>query len=185
MIDERTEQLINRKLDGELSEAESLDLNRALIRSPEARALLEQYARTDGLATEALAAALSEGSRSVYRPAEIEAWASPSHRWWTKYRRGLGIAVAAAIAALVAGLPQARLGPVAPEDYQQAGDAIVQAGVSPFAQAGAQPVVDGPRRLNEQIDREVIAVYDEQTQSVYLLEMDQVRSKTEPVWKNY
>ena len=185
MVDERTEQLVNRKLDGELSEAESLELNRALIRSPEARALLEEYARTDGLATEALAAVLSEGSRPVHHPAEIAAWVGPGRQWWIRCRRGLGVAVAAAIAALVAGLPGGRVGPVAPEDYGPPGESTVQAGVSPFVQAGAQPVVEGPRRLNEQIHREVIAVYDEETQSVYLLEMDQVRSKTEPVWRNY
>ena len=42
MIDERLERLINRKLDGELSEAESLELDKLLIRSPEGRAMLEE-----------------------------------------------------------------------------------------------------------------------------------------------
>ena len=47
MTDERTERLITRKLDGELTEAESLELDKALVRSPEARSLLEDYERTD------------------------------------------------------------------------------------------------------------------------------------------
>ncbi len=40
--DEYIERLINRKLDGELTADEQLELDRALIRSPEHRALLEQ-----------------------------------------------------------------------------------------------------------------------------------------------
>ena len=48
MIDERTELLINRRLDGELGEDEALELNKRLIRSPEARRLLEEYSRIEG-----------------------------------------------------------------------------------------------------------------------------------------
>ncbi len=46
---ERIERLINRKLDGELTEDEQLELDRALIRSPEDRGLLEELLHIDSL----------------------------------------------------------------------------------------------------------------------------------------
>jgi len=58
MIDERTEHLISRKLDGELSEDEALELNKLLIRDPEARGLMEDYARMDRQVGEAVRAVL-------------------------------------------------------------------------------------------------------------------------------
>jgi len=49
-IDESLERLIVRELDGELSDQERCELNKWLLRSPEARALLEEYRRYDELA---------------------------------------------------------------------------------------------------------------------------------------
>ena len=59
-IDERTERLINRKLDGEITPDEELELNKILIRSPATRALLERSAGYDGLARAALREELGE-----------------------------------------------------------------------------------------------------------------------------
>jgi len=59
MLDERTERLINRRLDGEITEEESLELDKQLIRSPEARAYLEDLQRQDVLAGQALRATLA------------------------------------------------------------------------------------------------------------------------------
>lgn len=52
--DERIEHLINRKLDGELTEDERLELDRALIRSPEHRRMLEESESVDSLCAEVL-----------------------------------------------------------------------------------------------------------------------------------
>jgi len=71
MIDERTEQLVTRKLDGELTGAESHELNKLLIRSPQARALMEEYERADALAGEALRAAFEREASPDDRAAQL------------------------------------------------------------------------------------------------------------------
>jgi anti-sigma factor RsiW len=58
--DERIESLMNRSLDRDLSEAEQLELDRTLIRSPEIRREYEQMRRIDSLAAEALRAMVPE-----------------------------------------------------------------------------------------------------------------------------
>ncbi len=47
--DDHLERLINRKLDGELTEDESLELDKCLIRDPAARQSLEESERIDRL----------------------------------------------------------------------------------------------------------------------------------------
>lgn len=53
-VDERTELLINRYLDGALSDADQAELHAILGRDAAARAMLEQYDRNDALAAQAL-----------------------------------------------------------------------------------------------------------------------------------
>ena len=53
-VDERTELLINRYLDGELSDAQQAELHAILGRDPAARAMLDQYHRNDALVAQAL-----------------------------------------------------------------------------------------------------------------------------------
>ena len=60
-VNENIERLIVRRLDGALSEDEELELNRELIRNPEAHRLLEDYRHIDALAGAALANALGDG----------------------------------------------------------------------------------------------------------------------------
>jgi anti-sigma factor RsiW len=83
-VDERTERLIVRRLDGELSDEEALELDRELLRSPRARELLEEYKRIDGAAAAALAAAIPEDpGRAV--PFSVQGSAPPAKRysrWW-------------------------------------------------------------------------------------------------------
>ena len=55
---EEIERVIVRRLDGELGEAESLELDRAILRDPEVRALWDEYRRLDALAGGALDGAL-------------------------------------------------------------------------------------------------------------------------------
>jgi len=185
MIDERTEQLTNRKLDGELTEVESLELNRMLIRSPEARTLLDEYERTDDLAASAMAAVLAGRPEHAHHPAEIRTWTTTGQRWRWRSRRGLGVAVAALIAVMIGGLPNGRLGSDVSPRYPSDSIAPIEAGVMPFDWAGSVPVMEGPRQEKEQIQRNVIAVYDPRTQRVYLLEIDQIRSMSVPFQENY
>ena len=53
-INQKIEKLIVRSLDGALTEQEQLELNRELIRNPDARQIMEQYQRIDNVAIEAL-----------------------------------------------------------------------------------------------------------------------------------
>ncbi|MFQ5411521.1 MAG: zf-HC2 domain-containing protein, partial [Phycisphaerae bacterium] len=53
-VDERVERLISRWLDGEISPAESAELDRALAADPAARALFDDYREGDRLAAAAL-----------------------------------------------------------------------------------------------------------------------------------
>lgn len=53
-MDKRLEQLINRKLDEQLDDAESLELDKLLIRDPQAREYLAEAQRIDRIAAECL-----------------------------------------------------------------------------------------------------------------------------------
>ncbi|MFQ5490216.1 MAG: anti-sigma factor family protein [Phycisphaerae bacterium] len=101
-VDPRIERLIVRRLDGELTANEQLELDRALVRDPAARQLLEDYGRIDRAAADALACAFAS-------PGVVEARASIrltdphsdrrgaySKLWWA-----LPAAIAAGIAIMV------------------------------------------------------------------------------------
>ena len=104
-VNERIELLIIRRLDGELTPADELELDRELIKSPEARTLLEEYRRIDAEAASALSEALAERVVPL-SPAEPIASSRPraaySRAWWL-----LPLAVAAAAALVISfmGLP--------------------------------------------------------------------------------
>jgi anti-sigma factor RsiW len=58
-VDEKLERLISRHLDGELTPDEELELNRAIIRDPQAHQVLEDYKRIDSLSGAVLDHALT------------------------------------------------------------------------------------------------------------------------------
>ena len=182
-IDERTERLINRKLDGEITPDEELELNKILIRSPATRALLERSAGYDGLARAALREELGE-----YVPPRLEvvaAGALPAPRvgrrrsWWS----GAGGGVLAASLVLIASVWQPALGPTSSRD----GSAPHLAGNVALAEP---PHVGGdemrtlpahlemPRRQRRAVDRSFIGVYDERTDRYFVLEVRHVRTQT-------
>ena len=105
MLDERLERLISRKLDGELTEAESLELDKLLIRSPEGRAILEEQEQLDLLASESLRTALGGGltGQSITGQAKLE-WPSRSSRREHLWYGGIGLAAGFALAMLVSSL---------------------------------------------------------------------------------
>ena len=69
-VGEDIEKLIVRRLDGELSEDEQLELDRELIRNPAAQRLMEEYKRIDDLAAAALDHALGDDPVSL-DPADL------------------------------------------------------------------------------------------------------------------
>ncbi len=96
------ERLIVRRLDSALTENETLQLNRELIRNPEAQRLLEDYARVDAIASAALGEVLGGSDdgfdSSLLTPRLVRrGWRDRYHRgWWL-----VPGAVAAALLALV------------------------------------------------------------------------------------
>lgn len=107
-VDKNIERLIVRRLDGALTEDEALQLDRALIRNPEARAMLEDYQRVDTLASAALADVLGgevSFDVSTLTPRVPAAAAAPPP---VIYRRGTWLipgAIAAALLAMVLPTP--------------------------------------------------------------------------------
>ena len=100
-VDKDLERLIVRQLDGELNEDEQLELNRELIRDPEAQQLMDDYRCIDGLATRAIGRALGEGQPAFDPDALTQASRLPQPRrihrgWWL-----VPGAIAAALLALV------------------------------------------------------------------------------------
>ncbi len=104
MTDPKTdiERLIVRRLDGELTDEESLALDRELMRDPNARSLCEAYKQIDALAVAALDEAI--GGETTFRldsgsaeaNAELKRHRGQRGWWWVAFG-----AVAAACLALV------------------------------------------------------------------------------------
>ncbi len=81
---ERIEHLINRKLDGELTEEERLELDRALIRSPAHRRMLEQSQRIDAACPGVLRELVQAGSAEYefVEPSPISRPPRFQRAWW-------------------------------------------------------------------------------------------------------
>lgn len=183
MIDERTERLINRRLDGQLTEDESLELNKLLIRSPEAQTLLAQYAAMDEQLGDVVRTVVSAPAATV-EPGEVSGWSLAPRRWW--YSFGLISALAAAITLAVlvsqrvSGIPGGDLQARSVVDASLAGREFFSGNEPDYV-----ATIEGPRRQTERLQREVIGVWDRQSHSLYLLEVDSARSLVEPVRVNY
>ena len=168
-MDERTEQLINRRLDGEITEEESLELDKRLIRSPEARAYLEEQVRINALAGEALQAVIAPGDSQSHPHVESAAWPAREGLWRRCLRPVAAVAAVIAVAALVASIPYGR-------SRQPAATPLVADNDQGATRQAGQPVMTVPvddnwSGLPRAGRHEVIGVYDDATQSLYLLEM--------------
>ncbi|MCB9850552.1 MAG: hypothetical protein H6817_07590 [Phycisphaerales bacterium] len=100
-VNEQLERLISRRLDGELTADEQLELDRELLRNPAARQMLEQYAAIDTLAAEVLrdCAARRQAPRLVVPAPESQPAAS---RPAAHHRGGRWMLVGSALAACLA-----------------------------------------------------------------------------------
>jgi len=177
MIDERTEQLINRRLDGELTSDEQLELNKRLIRSPEARALIEDYQKMDALAHATL--------DNFSQKSELASDVQPRSRFI--FFAG-GSAIAAAF--ILVGFLSISLLPLNnPQKAVVANNPQVEptmiAALPMTRDISRMLSIEGPRHEREQVHKDVLGVFDQETQSVYLLEMDQQQTTVVPVSMNY
>lgn len=184
MIDERTEQLMNRRLDGEITAVESLELDKLLIRDPHARRLMDEYARLDALAGEAIRSAVNtQAAPTVPTAGATAGWRVPQRQWW--YSFGLVSAVAAAITLAVLLSQRAATIGLTGRAGQVALHEPADTARDPGRAVDYIRHVDGPRRETLNLDRDVIGVWDHHTGSLYLLEADTTRSRIEPVKANY
>jgi anti-sigma factor RsiW len=180
MIDERTETLITRRLDGELSAEQSLELDKLLIRSPEARALLEESERIDRLAATALRGALAHEPAP---PASVIERAA--RRKLIGIFSGTGtVAAAILLAVVVGGVPRGWLPPAPPTDHIMPHGPLA-GGQEAAGELAFGSLIDGPRHEAHRIVRDVFGIYDDETQSIYLLEMDHQQTTVVPVTMNY
>jgi len=195
MIDDRTEQLVNRKLDGELTEAESLELDKRLIRSPEARTLLEEYQRIDSLGAEAMGQALADPQYSLNSPKPwLKATFAPTHRWGRYFRMVTAVAAIIVMAVVIKPfIPNQQITePMADPTVLKQDPPVVMPDQSAMAADSTRmeklrpiEVIHGPRQQRERILRDVFGVYDPQTDSVYFLEADQMQKTAVPVSAEY
>jgi hypothetical protein len=177
-VDEQTERLIIRKLDGELSLAEEHELNKVLIRSPEARALLDSYAAQDRLAAELVSEEV--GSCAPPDLALVTAGAAPlsprrpAKSWAAGSAAGLLVACLALFAVLwrPAALP---IGPNGEHGARTAGPSSLGLPFSGGDRVEKLPkYLELPQTERQQLDRQFIGVYDEKTGEMYLLEVRRV-----------
>ncbi len=190
-MDERTEQLMNRKLDGELTEAEALDLDKQLIKSPQARALLAELEQNDAVAGRVLRDALA-GKGTEWTTAHPLPAQHMARRWsWNRW-----IIAAAACTALAAGLAHMAIEPGSqgPNPDRQPGMWVEgprnEYGMAPSLATDDNRTMDAWLRM-ELLDSakanpdRLIGVIDEETRSVYLLEVEQPPLRVMPVGVTY
>lgn len=196
VIDEHVELLITRYVDGEITADDWRTLEAELARNPAARRLVDEYQRLDAQSREALRhVCISPGTAVVA----------------TRTRRGVwlgsaaGLLAAAAVLALVLRPFGSSRSPLDP-DTNNAGVGQVADGWHSFvdepslnrAPAWADRAVPvahfvdyvdevpvQPVRLKRRSTRDYISVMDEQTRSVYLLEVDNRAQKVVPVSGNF
>jgi len=172
------ERLINRRLDGALSEDEQLELNREIIKDPSAHRLLEEYERLGGLAAAALDRALAaapggQAPSVAARQTAMRSTAGSGRAWWL-----VPGSIAAALFALVLArpmwssrmsqtyspfVPQSIVPPSLLQDVRPTG---------PYQNVGLE---SGGRRRTRDIDRSIIGVVGEDGK-VYWLEVDRTRT---------
>jgi hypothetical protein len=192
-MDERLERLINRHLDGELTDAEQVELDRLLLRDPEGREDLEAYRRIDAWSREALADALAVGSNGQTATIHRDR-AGRAHtirlRWlsWT-------VVAAAAVLAFAVLFPPMTRTPPGPGPTMHNGRGLVRpAGAMPVDFTLAPDQIDFPARpasMGMSTERaryravDVLGIYDPQKQEVLLLGWDREKDSAKMVSYEY
>lgn len=195
------ERLIVRKLDGEISEGEQLELDRELIRSADVRALYESYCEIDDLAADVIRTSArgagdgEEMSVPVLRVRHEVVAHQPRHHKWMVYASGLAACLALV---LIWKTPGSNYQP-SPTQRPQAGN-VDDGGWGGFSgnpmnaaqlnaahrnsilgdEIGVWNVADLPQqRLDRTTDQNLILVPTDNG-GYYLLRMDHVRKVRQP-----
>ena len=187
-IDKKIERLINRKLDGELSPEEQLELDKELLRCPAARALYESYSELDELVGEVISecTGYETGNNPIAANCRPEIYQKrPNHRWMF-----FASALAASLALVVfwntpdriskSGYPttsgNAPVNQTRIADSRMPTEGKVQPTINQrFNDAGVWRVKgNNSERVNRLTDRNVIVVPGEDGE-IYLLNLDRIR----------
>ena len=177
-VNEKIERLIVRRLDGELTEDEQLELDRELLRSPEARRLLEDYQRIDSDAAAVLAEVLPD-SQTV--PEVRLAAPSRSYRGYGRFWWVMPAAVAAAVAlAVVLTEP----GPSRPQLASQPATAPVKQvqPVSPhrYDDSGVYRASYGTNNLSRSVDQNRLYIMGPDG-NLYVVDQRHTRTARQPI----
>ena len=179
-VDKDLERLIVRQLDGELNEDEQLELNRELIRDPEAQQLMNDYRHVDGLATRAIGRVLGEGRPAFDLDALTQASRLPPPRrihrgWWL-----VPGAIAAALLALAIPRPTFTTTEAPRRTIVHSEPAARLPIVSPQAD-GRENLMRtiGMPRIQRDTGREVFGVVGDDG-NLYWIEVDRTRTVRQP-----
>jgi anti-sigma factor RsiW len=189
-VSEQLERLIVRRLDGELSPEEELELDRELIRDPAARELYERYAALDAMAARVLGRVATPRvpDAALAAPASAAASASREHvrAWWMI----AGSAIAAGLAIIV--LLKTPLTPTATQEpkavtnrAEDAWSPTVAAPIPVLAPSGKDvgvwrvPANAVPPQVDRAVKRNLIVVPGGDG-SYYLLNLEQVKEVQSP-----
>ena len=161
-----------------------MELDKQLIRSPEARTYLDEQERIDALSGEVLRAALASDNTGVRAPTAPAAWPARASAWRRYLQPAAAVAAAVVLAVLVASIPSVK--------PPTAGTMSTVAMNNPSGQALAHssvpivPVADSDwSDLPRSGQHRLIGVYDEGTQSFYLLEMNRRPDVATPAAANF
>jgi len=196
-IDAHIERLIVRKLDGEISESEQLELDRELLRSAEVRALYESYCEIDDLAADVIrtsargAGDLETTSVPVLRVRHEVVAHQPKHHKWMIYASGLAACLALVLIWKTPGSDLNNNGnhpPTLTESNNGWGNSnlgdrpinVDHRNGIPAHEVGVWNVADLPQqRLDRTTDQNLILVPTKDG-GYYLLHMDRVRQVRQP-----
>src|SRR5690606_9484995 len=99
----------------------------------------------------------------------------------------IGGVLAACVALVVATMSGLRSTsePTAPAAVPIVSNAEPAIAATPVVAAAIDDMVQGPRRVNQQLSKNVLAVWDEETESLYVLELNDQNRRIEPVTMSY
>lgn len=189
---EHLERLIARHLDGQLSPDEELELQRHVLRDPEARAMLEDYRAIDAVARDVLAEVLDANPTAL----DVDLLPDPrlaaprrGRTWWWKVPAALAAMLAIALTARVylgdGGVVASRDGSATDPSEAAPAQLAAEEPISltrdraPLERPVYRQVSDGPRRTQRQTDRDLLGIVGEDG-TMYWIELDRTRTLTRP-----
>jgi anti-sigma factor RsiW len=175
-MSDRLEILISRRLDGELSDADSRELDALLASDPAAQRLFSQAARVDRMAAAALPGALSADQPCPAIPVRSIGW----RREWINHSLVAAIAACLAMVVLFRGDPSSQ-----PPTDLRTGRPSTRVPAGAVHTVGDSPVwytpVQQPALRHQRVQQEYFGVKDPRTGRIYLLERRDHAVRTEPV----